>query len=89
VSNFDVPVKEVGDMLDLVSEKLPNLIKGLYQTLFSEEVAQTMSSAVGTFHKNLIAAGMDRKDALLLTQDYLDTLTGLVNQSFNQKSRDD
>jgi hypothetical protein len=80
VSNSDIPVKEIGEMLDLVSEKLPRLIRELYQTLYSEEGAENMSKAVGTFYKNLIAAGMDKEDALYLTQEYLDTLKSLTKQ---------
>lgn len=80
MSNSDIPVKEIGEMLDLVSEKLPRLIRELYQTLYSEEGAENMSKAVGNFYKNLIAAGMDKEDALYLTQEYLDTLKSLTRQ---------
>jgi len=83
VSNSDIPVKEIGEMLDLVSEKLPRLIKELYQTLYSEEGAENMSKAVGTFYKNLIAAGMDKDQAMSLTKEYLETLKSLTRQFSN------
>jgi len=70
-------------MLDLVSEKLPRLIKELYQTLYSEEGAENMSKAVGTFYKNLIAAGMDKDQAMSLTKEYLETLKSLTRQFSN------
>lgn len=81
VSNSEIPVKEIGEMLDLVAEKLPNLIREMYQILYSEEGAVTMSKAVGTFYKNLVEAGMDKRDALYLTQEYMGTLKALTKQS--------
>ncbi len=80
VSDSDIPVKEIGEMLDMVSEKLPRLVKELYHTLYSQEGAEQMSKAVGTFYKNLMDAGMDSQDALRLTQEYMKTLKSLTSQ---------
>ena len=37
VNNNDWSTKEIGEMLDMVSTKLPILIKEIYQVLYSEE----------------------------------------------------
>lgn len=83
MSNNDIPVKEIGEMLDMVSTKLPGLIKEVYQILYSEESAVTMSTAVGTFYKNLMEAGMDKSDAMYLTQEYMSTLKSVTQQFGN------
>ena len=83
MNNSDIPVKEIGEMLDMVSTKLPTLIKEIYHVLYSEEGAVTMSKAVGTFYKNLIDAGMDKEAAMNLTHQYMDTLKSLTKQFGN------
>lgn len=83
MSNNDIPIKEMGEMLDMVSTKLPALIKEIQSVLFSEEGAATMSKAVGTFYKNLVDSGMNEEDALRLTQEYMSTLQTLSSQFQN------
>lgn len=83
MSNNDFPVNEIGEMLDMVSTKLPGLIKDIQGVLFSEEGAVTMSKAVGIFYKNLVDAGMDKDDAMRLTQEYMSTLKTLSSQFQN------
>ncbi len=80
MSNNDIPVKEIGEMLDMVSSKLPDLIKEIQSVFFSEEGAEKMSKAVGSFYKNLVDAGMDKNDAMHLTQEYMNTLKTLTTQ---------
>lgn len=70
-------------MMDMVSAKLPGLIREIQSVLFSEEGATTMSKAVGTFYKNLIDAGMEKEDAMRLTQEYMSTLKSLSSQFQN------
>lgn len=50
MSNSDVPVKEIGELMDMMSSKLPTLIKEMYEILYSEEGATTMSKAIATFY---------------------------------------
>lgn len=83
MSNSDIPVREIGEMLDMMSNKLPELMKELYNILYSEESAITMSKAVATFYKNLMEAGMDNTDAMKLTEDYMSTLKSLTTQFGN------
>lgn len=80
MSNNDIPVKEIGEMLDMVSDKLPNLIKDIYGILYSQEGATSMGQAVGTFYKHLVDAGMDKDDAMRLTRDYMSTLNSMASQ---------
>lgn len=76
----DFPVKEIGELMDMMTSKLPSLLRDVQQVLFSEEGAKTMGTAVGIFYKNLIEAGMEQSDALRLTEEYMSTLKSLTNQ---------
>lgn len=80
MSNEKIPVNEIGEMMDVVSDKLPNMIKNIYNTIFSEEGASTMGQAVATFYKHLVDTGMDKKDAMKLTSDYMNTLKSMTDQ---------
>lgn len=83
MSNTDIPVKEIGELMDMMSGKLPGLLREIQNIIFSEEGATSMSKAVGIFYKNLIEAGMDKSDAMYLTQEYMATLKVLGSQVKN------
>lgn len=66
-----------------MSSKLPALLKEVFQILYSEEGAATMSKAIATFYKNLLDTGMNKDDAMLLTQEYMATLKSMTSQFGN------
>ncbi len=78
MSKNDIPVQEIGEMLDMVSTKLPKMIKDIMVSLFSAEAATSMGKAVGIFYKELINAGIKQDDALQMTKDYMNTLKSLA-----------
>ncbi len=82
--NEDAWTNDISEVLDVVSEKVPNLIRGIYEVLFSEEGATSMGKGVSTFYKHLIDAGMDKDDAMKLTCDYMGTLNSIANQLKSQ-----
>lgn len=67
----DIPTKEIGELLDSVSEKIPKLITGLMNSLYSAESGKNIGQAVGNFYKELIAAGIDEATALQMAKDYM------------------
>ncbi|NLP37555.1 MAG: hypothetical protein GX357_07875 [Firmicutes bacterium] len=71
-------VKEVTEMLEMVTEKLPKLLNAILQSLYSQETGAEMGKAAGTFYNELIAAGVPKEDALDMTKDYLKTLMNLA-----------
>jgi hypothetical protein len=56
--------KEIGEILDVVSDKIPALLRGLRDVLYSKESAENMADSVGTFYKKLVEAGIPKEDAL-------------------------
>jgi hypothetical protein len=74
-----VPVKEIGELLDTVSEKVPGMISKMLKTLYSREAGENMGQATGAFYKELLAAGIPKEEALQMTKDYLNTLKNVAN----------
>lgn len=76
----DIPVKEIGELLDEVSTKVPKLISSLMSTLYSAEAGKSMGQAVGNMYKELIEAGIPQDAALQMTKDYIQTLKSVTDQ---------
>ena len=76
----EIPTQELGELLDMVSSKLPGLINNLLKTLYSQEAGEQMGKAVGHFYKELIAAEIPPEEALKMAKDYMLTLKSLSTQ---------
>ena len=72
----DIPKpEEISGILAAVSKELPGLVKGILDSFFSPEAAADMGKSVATFYKTLKEGGIPEDQALLMTKDYLGTLT--------------
>lgn len=66
--------EKIKEILDIVSEKIPGLLKELSGLLYSPESAQKYAEAAAIFYKELKKAGMTEEQAYELTSQYLSTL---------------
>jgi len=66
--------EKIKEILDVVSEKIPGLLKELSGLLYSPESAKQYAEAAATFYKELVKAGMTAEQAYELTSQYLSTL---------------
>jgi hypothetical protein len=67
--------EDIAEIMSVVSEKVPGLIKGLVSAVFSEESARNMAKAAATYYKELKAGGFPDDLALKMTQDYVGVFT--------------
>lgn len=67
--------EEVAEILSVVSDKVPGLIKGLVNAVFSEDSARNMAKAAATYYKELKDGGLPDDVALRMTQDYVSLFT--------------
>jgi hypothetical protein len=67
--------EDIADILSVVSDKVPGLIKGLVSAVFSEESARSMAKAAAAYYKELKAGGFPDDLALKMTQDYVGVFT--------------
>lgn len=66
--------EKIKEILDIVSEKIPGLLKELSGLLYSPESAKKYAAAAAVFYKELKNAGMTDEQAYELTSQYLSTL---------------
>ena len=66
--------EKIKEILDVVSEKVPGLLKELSNLLYSPQSAKQYAEAAATFYKELKKAGMNEEQAYELTSQYLSTL---------------
>jgi hypothetical protein len=71
--------EEVKEILDVVAEKIPNLLESLSDILYSKENAQKYGDAVAHFYKSLLEAGMTTEQAFELTEKYMSSLSPLAS----------
>ena len=69
--------KEVSEMLETVTEKIPQLIKGIMDSYFTADAGKQIGRAVGSMYKELIEAGMTKEDAITIARDYMNTVKEL------------
>lgn len=71
-------VEELKEVLDVISEKIPGLLRGLRDVLYSRDSAESMADAVGTFYKKLVEAGIPKEDALEMARGYMINLRDVM-----------
>ena len=67
--------EDIAEIISIVSDKVPGLIKGLVSAVFSEESARNMAKAAATYYKELKSGGFPDDLALKMTQDYVGVFT--------------
>ena len=85
----DIPVKEIGELLDEVSGKVPKLITGLLDTIYSAEAGQKMGKSVGNLYKELVDSGIPQEAAVKMAKDYMLSMKDMVgNMTQNSGNTD-
>jgi hypothetical protein len=66
--------EKIKEILNVVSEKIPGLLKQLSELLYGPTSAKQYAEAAAIFFKELKAAGMTDAQAFELTKQYMSTL---------------
>ena len=66
--------EKIKEILDVVSEKVPGLLREFSDLLYSPKSAKQYAEAAAIFYKELKNAGMTDEQAFELTSQYLSTL---------------
>jgi hypothetical protein len=67
-------VKDIDDLkeiLGVVTDKVPGILRGLRDVLYSKDAAENMGEAVATFYKKLVEAGIPKEEAMDMTRGYM------------------
>ena len=66
--------QKIKEIIDVISEKIPGLLKQLSELLYGAQSAKQYAEAAAIFYKELKNAGMNEQQAFELTQQYMSTL---------------
>lgn len=61
---------EMVEILDALGDKIPKIIKGLMDSLYSKEAGANIGQSVGAFYKELLAAGIPQETAVELVKEF-------------------
>jgi hypothetical protein len=70
-------VEELKEVLNVVSQQVPSLIKGIIASVFSAQAGEDMGKAVGAYYKGLKDAGIPEEVAVKMTEKYAATFSSL------------
>lgn len=70
---------DVKEVFGVLSSEIPSLIKGIMNSVFSEEAGKDMGKAAAAFYKQLKEAGMPEETAVRMTENYISVFTNLGN----------
>jgi len=89
-------VKDINDLkevLGVVTDKVPAILRGLRDVLYSKDAAEDMATAVATFYSKLVEAGIPREQAMEMTRGYMinlrDVFSGKNGFQMNFSKSDD
>jgi hypothetical protein len=66
--------EKIKEIMDVISEKVPGLLKQLSELLYGPKSAKQFAEAAAIFFKELKTAGMTDAQAFELTRQYMSTL---------------
>ncbi len=73
--------KSVREILDVVSERMPTLVKGINEAMYTPETMENMAKSLATYYRTLVDAGMDREMADRLTTIQASSMNHLVTHN--------
>jgi len=82
--SFHIPlpdVDKVSGLLEVVAEKIPVLLGGLRDLLYSPKAAENMADSVATFYKRLSDAGIPQEQALEMARGYMINLRDVLGKN--------
>ncbi len=69
--DFIRSVDDLRELLQTVSDQVPDLLRGLRDIIYSKEAAESMADAVATFYNKLVEAGIPKDEALDMARGYV------------------
>ena len=97
-NDFVKDIDDLKEVLGVVTDKVPGLLRGLRDVLYSKDAAENMADAVATFYTKLVDAGISKEQAMDMTKGYMINLRDIFGgkDGFNvniggsdDKGRDD
>ena len=81
VINSDIPVEKISELLDTVAVKVPKLISGLLETVYSAEAGTKMGQSVGNFYKEMLESGIPKDEAMQMVKNYMISVKDIISNT--------
>ncbi|MDI9496901.1 MAG: hypothetical protein QM270_00225 [Bacillota bacterium] len=81
MSKSEIPVQEIGELMDTVSEKIPKMLRNVMSSFYSAESGREVGKSIGGLYQELVAAGIPEADALAMAKDYLSSISSMFNNA--------
>ncbi len=81
---MDNDIEKLEEILDIVSERVPALLKNLRNLVYSKEAGKEFGSGVASFYKELIDGGIPAEQAMEMTRGYMVDLRALIDLAKNE-----
>lgn len=78
-------ILELSEVLEIVSQKIPNIISGLFNAVYSPKAGAEAGKSVGNFYTNLLESGIPEDVALRLTERYMFSIKDVVGAVSSEK----
>lgn len=84
-SGDEIPIEDIKELLGVVNQEIPGLIKGLLNALYSAETAEQYALGIGTIYKTLTEQGLPEDLVLSMVNKYADSINiiGKAMQNIN------
>lgn len=79
-------IEGVREVLDVVSERLPHLMRGVYDSVYSPDKLRTTAESFATFYKTLTDSGIPAGVAAQLTQEHFARLDHQVRSELDART---
>jgi len=73
--------KQLPELFGALANSLPKLINTIMETMYSEEAAQNLARAVGTFYRELVDQGFPEDEALRLASEYMIRMNTIMDHA--------
>lgn len=81
--------KKIGEILDVVGEKAPDLLRKLSDVLYGPDQARKYGKAAALFYRELKGTGMSDEEVFQLTKQYMASLNmGGFFKNFDHEKED-
>jgi len=67
-------IEGVREMLDVVTDRMPHILRGIQESMYSPERVQAEAEAFASFYKTLVTAGMPDHEAAELTRHHFENM---------------
>jgi chromosome segregation ATPase len=78
-------IEGIREMLDVVSDRIPHLLRGIQESVYSPEQLKATAEAFASFYKTLVDSGMPAHVAAELTRQHFDNLQAQMEMQMRSR----